>query len=67
MNTPDQTHATWRKSRRSGHTGGECVEIAALACRIAVRDSKQPDRGTLTFGRTSWSAFVTALKEQPQR
>jgi hypothetical protein len=62
----DLTNAVWRKSRRSGHDGGECVEIAALTSRIAVRDSKQPDRGTLTFGRTSWSAFVTALKEQPR-
>jgi hypothetical protein len=64
---PDLTHAIWRKSLRSGHDGGECVEIAALPCRIAVRDSKQPDRGVLTFGRTSWSIFVAALKDRPQR
>ena len=62
----DLTHAVWHKSLRSGHDGGECVEIAALTSRIAVRDSKQPDLGALVFGRTCWSAFVTALKERPR-
>lgn len=31
MNTPDLSAAQWRKSSRSGGSGGQCVEIAVLA------------------------------------
>ncbi|MEU8125462.1 DUF397 domain-containing protein [Spirillospora sp. NPDC049024] len=33
----------WRKSSYSGGTGGECVEVAAGAGCVLVRDSKDPD------------------------
>ncbi|WP_344957201.1 DUF397 domain-containing protein [Actinomadura miaoliensis] len=32
----------WRKSSRSGHEGGECVEVANLGPGVAMRDSKNP-------------------------
>ncbi|MCO5966929.1 DUF397 domain-containing protein [Actinoallomurus soli] len=31
MNTPDLAAAQWRKSSRSGGSGGQCVEIAVLS------------------------------------
>lgn len=47
----------WRKSSYSGdggNGGGECVEVAWLADdRIALRDSKNPDAGTVT-ATPSW-------------
>ncbi|MFC7729662.1 DUF397 domain-containing protein [Actinomadura keratinilytica] len=43
MNDLDLSAASWRKSSRSGGQGGECVEVAALASVMAVRDSKDPE------------------------
>ena len=47
----------WRKSSYSGSEGGNCVEVAALAPHLAVRDSKDPDGPRLTFNRDAWRAF----------
>ncbi|MEV7787004.1 DUF397 domain-containing protein [Streptomyces sp. NPDC088106] len=58
MTTPD----IWKKSSYSG--GGEgnaCVEIGHRHPHIAVRDSKAPDRATLTFPTTAFSAFTAHL------
>ncbi|MGW2518101.1 DUF397 domain-containing protein [Streptomyces sp. NPDC001617] len=53
----------WRKSTySSGGDGDTCVEIATLPTRIAVRDSKAPDRATLSFPNTSFVALVEHLK-----
>jgi hypothetical protein len=56
----------WRKSSHSG--GGEgntCVEIVAVHPRIAVRDSKAPSRGSLSFPEASFTALIDHLKEHP--
>jgi hypothetical protein len=34
---------------------------------IGVRDSKQPHRAALAFGRTRWQAFVAAVAEDRVR
>ncbi|WP_158844434.1 DUF397 domain-containing protein [Saccharothrix deserti] len=52
----DLTNATWRKSSRST-SQANCVEIAHVANRIAVRDSKNPDGPVLLFGKVDWSVF----------
>ncbi|MFV2115343.1 DUF397 domain-containing protein [Micromonospora sp. LOL_025] len=55
----DLTGALWRKSTRSGTSGGNCVEVADnLPGVVAVRDSKDPTGPTLTFTPTAWRAFV---------
>ncbi|MFI6763184.1 DUF397 domain-containing protein [Micromonospora sp. NPDC050417] len=55
--------AVWRKSSRSGGTGGNCVEVADnLPGTILVRDTKDRDGGTLAFGPEAWSAFVGFAK-----
>ncbi|MGH3407731.1 MAG: DUF397 domain-containing protein [Streptosporangiaceae bacterium] len=51
----------WRKSSYSGG-GNNCVEVAAGAATVAVRDSKDPEGGELAFGVTAWTAFTTAIK-----
>ena len=53
----------WRKSSRSSPNGGACVEVADnLPGRVLVRDTKDRDGGTLTFGPSAWSAFVQGVK-----
>ncbi|MEC4017224.1 DUF397 domain-containing protein [Streptomyces sp. H27-D2] len=51
-------NALWRKSSHSGSSGGECVEVADLRPTVAVRDSKDPDRGVLLFQTDAFRAFV---------
>lgn len=52
----------WRKAS-SCHANGTCVELAALAGRIAVRDAKNPDGHQLAILYTDWAAFTRSLKE----
>jgi len=62
----DMTSAKWRKSTRSGTNGGSCVEVADnLPGRVLVRDTKDRDGGTLTFGPESWQAFVADIARRP--
>jgi hypothetical protein len=51
----------WRKSTRSSSQAA-CVELSVTADSTAVRDSKQPAAGELSFPRTSFSAFLAGLK-----
>lgn len=54
---------SWRKSSRSNGQGGNCIEVADnLPGRVLVRDTKDRDGGTLTFGSAAWSAFVELAK-----
>jgi len=63
MITPDLSGAEWRKSARSGGTGGNCVEIATnLPGVIAVRDSKNPDGPVITLTTAQWRSFATGVK-----
>ncbi|MER7418968.1 DUF397 domain-containing protein [Micromonospora peucetia] len=55
----DLSSAQWRKSTRSGASGGNCVEVADnLPGVVAVRDSKDPSGPALAFAPTAWRAFV---------
>ncbi|MFJ6832554.1 DUF397 domain-containing protein [Streptomyces sp. NPDC091209] len=58
--SPDLTRARWRKSTYSGSSGGECVEVASLATRVALRDSKNPAQGAFTVGAGAFAVFVGA-------
>ncbi|MBQ1022639.1 DUF397 domain-containing protein [Micromonospora sp. D93] len=63
----DLAGATWRKSTRSGGSGGDCVEVADnLPGVVGVRDSKDPSGPALTFAPATWAAFVAGVKEQRQ-
>jgi hypothetical protein len=52
----------WRTSSHSGPEGGECVEVAALASVVGVRDSKDPDGARLAFGVAEWRVFARRVK-----
>lgn len=51
----------WRKSTVSG--GENCVECAASADSVLVRDSKDPDGHTLRFAPGRWCEFIAAVKD----
>ncbi|MFE7839036.1 DUF397 domain-containing protein [Streptomyces sp. NPDC057474] len=55
------TAARWRRSSYSGGTGGEWVEVAPLAPRIALRDSKNPKAGVFTVTQEAVAALVGSL------
>jgi hypothetical protein len=50
---------TWVKSRRSGPTGGNCVEVAFLPDgEVAMRHSRHPEGPALIFSAAEWNAFL---------
>ena len=56
--------ATWIKSRRSGPTGGNCVEVAFLdGGEIAMRNSRHPNGPALIFTRAEWDAFLGGARD----
>ncbi|HEU5421651.1 MAG TPA: DUF397 domain-containing protein [Streptosporangiaceae bacterium] len=56
--------AAWRKSVRSGPTGGNCVEVAFLpAGEVALRNSRHPDGPALVFTRAEWDAFLGGARD----
>ncbi|MEV1109898.1 DUF397 domain-containing protein [Micromonospora sp. NPDC049751] len=59
----DLSNAKWKKSTRSGTSGGDCVEVADnLPGLVAVRDSKDPAGPALTFDPQTWKSFVGFAK-----
>jgi hypothetical protein len=54
----------WQKSSYSGGGQGDaCLEIANRRTRVAIRDSKAPAHGTLSFPTSVFTAFIGTLKE----
>ncbi|MFJ2702162.1 DUF397 domain-containing protein [Streptomyces sp. NPDC087428] len=60
--SPEIGTARWRKSSYSSD-GGDCLEIAGLTTRTAVRDSKNPTGPALVLGNRAWAAFVAEAKQ----
>ncbi|GAA2596208.1 DUF397 domain-containing protein [Actinomadura fulvescens] len=53
----------WRKSRRSGEEGGNCVELADLgADGVGLRDSKLPDDIHLTITRDTFRKLIETVR-----
>lgn len=59
--TPPTEH-TWRKSSFSGNSGANCVEVAATAGGVLVRNSMTPDAGSIAFTHTELAAWIDGCK-----
>jgi hypothetical protein len=57
----DLSQANWRKSPYSG--GANCLEVAFVGDRIAVRDSKHRTGPVLLFTPAEWSAFIQGVRD----
>lgn len=65
--TPDWRNAVWRKSSRSGSSGGQCVELAVTCGFMAVRDSKNPSGPHIVFSEGAFGSFLADLKASQER
>jgi hypothetical protein len=57
----DLSDARWRTSSRSQATGN-CVEVAFIGARAAVRDSKNLDGPAVVFARPAFAALLDEAK-----
>ncbi|MCN9244118.1 DUF397 domain-containing protein [Streptomyces sp. RY43-2] len=53
-------NAEWFKS---GHSNGNCVEVAYLDDAVATRDSKEQAGPVLTSSFEGWQAFIGSVVE----
>jgi hypothetical protein len=62
--TADLSGARWRKASYTTSGNGNCVEVASLGSRIAIRDSKHPNpHGPVLVSTTDqFAAFVRWVK-----
>lgn len=60
MNNND-IELSWFKSSYSDNEGGMCVEVAATAGTVRVRDSKDRHGSQLSFPISQWDAFIGRL------
>ncbi|MCF3119340.1 DUF397 domain-containing protein [Streptomyces arenae] len=56
----EQLH--WFKSSYSDDEGDNCVEVAARAATLHIRDSKLPASPEITVTAPAWSAFIAAVQ-----
>jgi hypothetical protein len=66
VETIDAAGAEWHKSTRSSGSG-QCVEVAALAGQVGVRDSKDASGPILVFGADQWRSFLALVSADPVR
>lgn len=59
---PQPEHRYWRKSSYS-LTNGECVEVATVYGRVAVRDSNDPGHLVVVFREADWRAFIEMIQD----
>ncbi|MEO3809294.1 DUF397 domain-containing protein [Sphaerisporangium sp. B11E5] len=52
----------WKKSSHSSANGGNCVEVAVIPAKVAIRDSKDPSKGHLTVSAPEFNTFIATLK-----
>jgi hypothetical protein len=63
--TMPTTSPEWRRSPRCASNA--CIEVAKVADRFLIRDSKNHDAGTLVFTTQEWEAFAESIKRDEFR
>ncbi len=58
----EQLTPGWRKSSYSGNGGANCVETGNAPGTVLVRDTTNPDGGTLVITVDAWASFTASLK-----
>ncbi len=58
----DMNELRWVKSSRSQPTDNNCVEVAREGDLMLVRNSNNPDAGTLAYNRGEWQAFIAGVQ-----
>jgi hypothetical protein len=61
LTDPERMSLVWRKSQRSTNNG-DCVEVASVVGKVALRDSKDPTGPMLVYTPDEWSAFLDGAK-----
>ena len=63
MRSSELSHAVWGKSSYSDNApNGDCVEVAGLPGRVAMRDSEDPTGVALALSRAQWQAFLASVR-----
>ncbi|WP_369248486.1 DUF397 domain-containing protein [Streptomyces sp. R41] len=57
----------WRKSSYSGNHDATCVEMARIAVKVGLRDSKNRQGPVLLFSPGAWGGFLAGVKSEPER
>ena len=57
----ERARLVWVKAH-SSTSYGQCVQVAAAAAGIAMRDSKDPDGPILLYTRTEFKAFLEGAR-----
>ncbi|MFL1376627.1 DUF397 domain-containing protein [Nocardiopsis protaetiae] len=60
-NCVEVAEVPFHKSSYSNGGGGQCVEVAEGSTGAAVRDSKHPDLGHLSFASGEWTTLLHTL------
>lgn len=56
--------SSWFKSSHSiDNGGGGCVSVAALATRIGIRDSKEPNGPAFVVPTAAWASFISEVRQ----
>jgi hypothetical protein len=62
LSVSDEGRTVWRKSSYSGGGSGNCVEVAAIARAVAIRDSKDPDGAVQLVGPEAFRTLLVRIK-----
>ena len=56
------TSPVWRKSSHSGNHDATCVEMARIALKVGLRDSKNRQGPVLLVSPGAWGGFLAGVK-----
>jgi hypothetical protein len=58
----ESSPAMWQKSRSSGDSDGNCVEVAIIDAAVLIRNSQDPAGPVLSFSYPEWRAFLAGAR-----